>query len=215
MRVQQFFLGVCLCSALLGLSPIGTARAEWVHEGQANEDKWTLGARTGFNLPTQSWADDTKTSIGPTPINLQAMYGLNKWVRVGFMMEWERRSIDNRNPTFDLGTLNTISLLPTLEFRPGHYSGVAPYLATSIGVNVNTISEADGAKNRGLGSVSQSNTFAYRLAGGLDFPLTERLKLNTEVAWKRNRGGLEINGRDAGSVDASSIALLVGVRYTF
>jgi hypothetical protein len=39
--------------------------------------------------------------------------------------------------------------------------------------------------------------------------------LNTEAAWKRNRGGLELNNQDAGSVDASSISLLVGVRYTF
>jgi hypothetical protein len=39
--------------------------------------------------------------------------------------------------------------------------------------------------------------------------------LNTEAAWKRNRGGLEINIQDAGSFDASSISLLVGARYTF
>ncbi len=205
----------CVVSVALAWGTLKPAHAEWVHEGQANEGKWTLGARTGFNLPTQSWADDTKTSLGPTPINLQAMYGINRWIRIGFMMEWERRSIDNRNPNFDLGTLNTISLLPTVEFRPGHYSGVVPYVSTSIGVNVNSFSEADEAVARGNRTISQSNTFAYRLAGGLDFPLTEHLKFNTEVAWKRNRGGLEINNRDAGSVDASSASLLVGVRYTF
>jgi outer membrane protein len=202
--------GVVALVAALGWYSVGPAQADWVHEGQANEGKWTLGARTGFNIPTQSWADDTKTSIGPTPINLQAMYGISKWIRLGFMMEWERRSIDSRNPSFDLGTLNTVSLLPTVEFRPGHFSGVTPYLSTSIGVNVNSFSEDDDAVK-----ISQANTFAYRLAGGLDFPLTHNLMLNTEAAWKRNRGGLEINNRDAGSVDASTISLLVGVRYTF
>ena len=215
MRAKHLVVSACVFGAWLGWASVGSAQAEWVHEGQANEDKWTLGARTGFNLPTQSWANDTKTSIGPTPINLQAMYGINKWIRLGLMMDWERRSIDNRNPTFDLGTLNTVSLLPTVEFRPGHFSGVVPYLSTSIGVNVNSFSEADAAVNRGLRTISQANTFSYRLAGGLDFPLTNSLKLNTEVAWKRNRGGLEINNQDAGSVDSSSMSLLVGVRYTF
>ncbi len=215
MRAKHLVVSACVLGAWLGWASVGSAQAGWVHEGQADEDKWTLGARTGFNLPTQSWADDTNTSIGPTPINLQAMYGINKWIRLGLMMDWERRSIDNRNPTFDLGTLNTVSLLPTLEFRPGHFSGVVPYLSTSIGVNVNSFSEADAAVNRGLRTISQANTFAYRLAGGLDFPLTNSLKLNTEVAWKRNRGGLEINNQDAGSVDSSSMSLLVGVRYTF
>ena len=210
MRTKHLVFGVGALVAAMGWCSVVPAQAEWVHEGQANEGKWTLGARTGFNIPTQSWADDTKTSIGPTPINLQAMYGISKWIRLGFMMEWERRSIDNRNPNVDLGTLNTVSLLPTVEFRPGHFSGVTPYLSTSIGMNVNSFSEDDDAVK-----ISPSNTFAYRLAGGLDFPLTHNLMLNTEAAWKRNRGGLEINNRDAGSVDASSISLLVGVRYTF
>ena len=210
MRTRHLVFGVGALVAALGWCSVGSAQAEWVHEGQAHEGKWTLGARTGFNIPTQSWAADTKTSVGPTPINLQAMYGISKWIRLGFMMEWERRSIDSRNPSFDLGTLNTVSLLPTIEFRPGHFSGVTPYLSTSIGVNVNSFSEDDDAVK-----ISQANTFAYRLAGGLDFPLTQNLMLNTEAAWKRNRGGLEINNRDAGSVDASSISLLVGVRYTF
>ena len=210
MRTRHLMFGVGALVAALGWYSVGPAQADWVHEGQANEGKWTLGARTGFNIPTQSWADDTKTSIGPTPINLQAMYGISKWIRLGFMMEWERRSIDSRNPSFDLGTLNTVSLLPTVEFRPGHFSGVTPYLSTSIGVNVNSFSEDDDAVK-----ISQANTFAYRLAGGLDFPLTHNFMLNTEAAWKRNRGGLEINNRDAGSVDASTISLLVGVRYTF
>ncbi|MEO8339780.1 MAG: hypothetical protein ABI604_08665 [Nitrospirota bacterium] len=123
-----------------------------------------LGPRTCFNIQTQSWSDDTKTSIGSTLINLQAMFGINKRMRLGFMMEWERRSIDSRNPRFDFGTLNTVSLLTTMELRPGHFSGVTPYLSTSIGLNVNSFSEADDAENRGLRTISPSNTFAYRLA---------------------------------------------------
>ena len=177
MRTRHLVFGVGVLVAALWWCSAGLAQAEWVHEGQANEGKWTLGARTGFNIPTQSWTTDTKTSVGPTPFNLQAMYGISKWIRLGFMMEWERRSIDNRNSNVDLGTLNTVSLLPTMEFRPGHFSGITPYLSTSIGVNVNSFSEDNDAVK-----VSPSNTFAYRLAGGLDFPLTHNLMLNTEAA---------------------------------
>ena len=215
MGMKQWIVGTFIVCASVGMAAVEPSRAEWVHEGQANEGKITLGFRTGFKIPTQSWADDTNTSIGPTPINLQAMYGVNKWIRLGFMMEWERRSIDARNPSFDLGTMNTVSLLPTIEFRPGHFLGMIPYLSTGIGVNVNSFSEADAARNRGLTNISPNNTFAYRLAGGMDFPLTQNLMFNTEVAWKRNRGGLDINNQDAGPVDASSISLLLGVRYTF
>ncbi len=102
------------------------------------------------------------------------------------MMEWERRSIDDRNPNVDLGTLNTVSLLPTVEFRPGHFSGVTPYLSTSIGVNVNSFSEDNDAVK-----ISHANTFTYRLAGGLDFPLAPNLMLNTEAGWNEIVAGLK------------------------
>lgn len=215
MGIKQWLVGVFIICASVGMAAVEPSRAEWVHEGQANEGKWNVGVRAGFNVPTQDvLGGGSSTSIGPV-VNLQAMYGLNKWIRVGLMLDWDRRSMELQNPTLDLGTMNTVSLLPTIEFRPGRWQSVVPYLSTGIGVNVNSFSEATAAKNAGLTKVSPSNTFAFRLAGGLDFPITQNLALNTEVAWKRNRGGSEINGQDAGAFDASSASLLVGLRLSF
>ena len=71
------------------------------------------------------------------------------------MLEWERHGLDGRD-----GTVNTISLFPaTVEFRPWQVGSIVPYLTTGIGVNVNTKAVDD--------------TFAWRLGGGVDYPLTE------------------------------------------
>lgn len=84
-----------------------------------------------------------------------------------------------------------------------------PYLSTGMGININSFSEAAGTP-----TIDVSNTFAFRLAGGMDYPLTSNLALNTEVAWKRNRGGIEVGGAQ-GNFDATSMNLLLGLRYTF
>lgn len=182
--------------------------ADWVHEGQVKEGRWQIGVRAGLSILTQEVLTLTDGGLSPA-VNGQAMYGLNKWFSVGLMIDWEHRGIDLENPSQDLGTLNTVSLLPTLEFHPGRFGNAMPYLSTGIGVNVNSFSEAAGTL-----STDVSNTFAFRLAGGVDFPLTSNMALNTEVAWKRNRGGIEVGGAE-GSFDASSASLLVGLRYTF
>lgn len=73
MRIKHLIFDAGALVVVPGWYSVGPAQAEWMHEGQANEGKWTLGARTGFNIPTQSWADNTKTSVGPTPINFHTM----------------------------------------------------------------------------------------------------------------------------------------------
>ncbi len=213
--MKQWIVGTLVICAAVGMTAVNPAQAQWVHEGQAVEGKWNMGVRAGFHVQTQDLiGGDSSTSVGPV-VNLQAMYGLNKWFRVGLMLDWDRRSIDLENPALDLGTMNTVSLLPTIEFRPGRWHSFVPYLSTGIGVNVNSFSEAAAARNAGFARVSPSHTFAFRLAGGIDFPITHNLALNTEVAWKRNRGGIEVNGQDQGEFDASSASLLVGLRLAF
>lgn len=210
-RQKSWWIGVLAVSGILGLSPLA-AQAQWVNEGQAPEGKWTVGFRTGFSLLTQSFQPNTSTSTGPL-LNFQGLYGLNKWMNVGLMLEWEHRSVDIESPKRDLGSLNTVSLLPMVEFRPGRYGRFVPYGSVGIGVNVNSFSEDDSIKRLG-GRLSTANTFAFRLAGGVDYPITSHLALNTELAWKRNRGGTdETGGRDV--FDASSMNFLFGARYTF
>ena len=201
----------CVLCVLGSIGFTGTALAEpwiWVSEGQAPQGRWTAGLRAGFSILTQEFVRNTSTDIGPA-INAYTFYGLNRWLNVGLMVEWERRTTDQESPKLDVGTLNTVSVLPTVEVRPGRYGAIMPYASAGIGVNVNSFSESNPAA-----VISPANTFAFRLAGGADYPLTSKLMLNTELAWKRNRGGIEIGpGRD--NFDASSFNVLFGVRYVF
>ena len=212
-RGVYFWTAVVVFFAWGGISPLST-QAQWVPEGQAPEGKWTLGARTGFSLLTQEMiaTPRTSSSIGPL-LNFQALYELNKYLNMGLILEWEHSDVDQEIPKRDMGSLSTVSLLPMVEFRPGRFGRVIPYASAGIGVNVNSFSEDDAFK-RNVGRVDPTNTFAFRLAGGMDYPLNSHLALNTEVAWKRNRSGVEVDGIHT-SFDASTFNFLFGVRYTF
>lgn len=190
-RFRGYVLGMVLVGGYLSSTGAGISMAEdWVHTGMAEKGRITAGFRVGPNFTTQ---DGGVSTVGPS-LNFQGMYGLNQWFRAGMMLEWERHGLDGQD-----GTLNTISILPAvLEFRPGHIGPFVPYLTTGIGVNVNT-KDVD-------------NTFAWRVGGGIDYPLTQLiasapkgLMLNVETAWKRNRPDAEL----------STIGLLFGVRHTY
>ncbi|MFZ3014771.1 MAG: outer membrane beta-barrel protein [Nitrospira sp.] len=189
-RIRQYVATAVVSLTLLS----GTAHATdlaWVHEGMAEEGKITGGFRVGPSFTTQSSGVST---VGPL-VNFQGMYGLNKWFRVGMMVEWERHGVDAGS-----GAVNTVSILPlNLEYRPGHFGPFVPYVTTGIGVNINTRDVSD--------------TVAWRVGGGIDYALSnlmagapKGLMLNMETAWKRN---------SPGGSDASTMGLLFGVRHTF
>ncbi|HNV27412.1 MAG TPA: outer membrane beta-barrel protein [Nitrospira sp.] len=183
---------VLLFALVLNVVPAVSQAVEWTHEGMADEGKVTMGFRVGPSFMTQSSGVGT---VGPA-LNFQGMYGLNKWFRLGMMLEWESHSIDGPRS----GSVDTITLLPlNLEYRPGHFGNFIPYFTTGLGVNINTKDVSD--------------TFAWRIGGGIDYALSnlvqsapKGLMLNMETAWKRNHpsGG-----------DGSSMGLLFGVRHTF
>lgn len=175
----------------LAIGAAKTTDLSWVHEGMAEEGKITAGFRVGPSFTTQSSGLST---VGPL-LNFQGMYGLNRWFRVGMMLEWQNHGVDPGT-----GSVDTVTLLPVnLEYRPGHFGNLIPYLTTGIGVNINTNNVSD--------------TFAWRLGGGLDYAATNwfpnapsGMMFNVEAVWKRNHpsGG-----------DASTMGLLFGVRHTF
>lgn len=189
-RIRQYVATVVVSLTLLSGAAHATDLA-WVHEGMAEEGKITGGFRVGPSFTTQSSGVST---VGPL-VNFQGMYGLNKWFRVGMMVEWERHGVDAGS-----GAVNTVSILPlNLEYRPGHFGPFVPYVTTGIGVNINTRDVSD--------------TVAWRVGGGIDFALSnlmagapKGLMLNMETAWKRN---------SPGGSDASTMGLLFGVRHTF
>ena len=176
-----------------------------------------LGLRTGVAIPTQKVLENfgNGTSVGPL-VNFEALYALREWVRVGIMFEWHRHDINSWGPQF--GTLNIFSLLPTVEFRPTReamrnrgFEWFIPYASLGTGVNFHSFSNATQLGNT---PVSFSNTFALRLASGVDFPLTSYLAFNTEVAWNKDSGSYQLSGADA-DFNASSLNLLIGLRAQF
>ena len=68
------------------------------------------------------------------------------------------------------------------------FEWVIPYASLGAGLNVHSFS--NGAQ-LGNDSVSFPDTFALRVAGGLDFPITSNLAVNSEVAWKKDSGSFE------------------------
>ncbi len=189
--VRTLLVSMAVMIAGLGLSQSGTSEAaEWVHEGMAEEGKITAGFRVGPSFATQ---DSGVSTVGPL-LNFQGMYDINRWFRIGMILEWQRHGVDVGS-----GGVNTVSILPVnLEYRPGHFGPFVPYVTTGIGVNVNTHDVSD--------------SFAWRIGGGVDYALTnlvstapKGLMLNVETAWKRNHA----------SGDLSTMGLLFGVRHTF
>lgn len=212
MRRGPAVLTSLLTVVALGVSSLaGAAERDPQATGAAPEHHWVFGIRPGFSVLTQEGFANTGADVG-FALNFQGLYAINSWFLAGLTLEWERRHFDAESPSLSLGTLNTVSLIPTVEVRPIRYGNLVPYASGGIGVNVNSFSESNQV---GSTKISPDNTFAFRLAGGTDYFVTKRLALNTEIAWKRNRGGIDIGSVSGQPFDASSFNFLFGIRYTF
>lgn len=179
-----------------------------MENGGIEPGKLVLGMRAGFAPLTQSLSSNTSTAVGSL-VNFEAMYSLNHWLLVGMMLEWERHAIDRERPYLDFGHQDTVSLLPTIEFRPVKYGPITPYVNMGLGVNVNNFGENSAIRG------SPSNNFAWRLGMGADYMLTKQLALNTEMAYKRNDGHATLNGVRVDDWNASSFGFLFGAKLFF
>ena len=187
-------------------------------KGQSAAGDFVFGARAGVVVPTQQILENVSsgTSVGPL-VNLEGYYVLREWVRLGVMFEWHQFNVSTGD--VKLGTLRTYSFLPTVEFRPTRemmreslgFEWVVPYASLGVGVNVHSFSSATQLGNA---AVSFPSTAAFRVAGGLDFPITQTLALNTEVAWKKDSGTFETGGRES-NFNASPLMFLFGLRVHF
>jgi outer membrane protein len=198
-----------LVVTLFLLMPLPALAENWT-PGGAIPGQWMFGGRVGPTTLTQSLSSNINTATGPA-LNFHSMYAVNNMIMVGLMLEWERRGVDRERPFLDLGSMDTVSLLPTVEVRPGHLASVYPYASMGLGVNI----------NGGMGpQISPSNNFAFRLAAGADYFITKTLALNTELAWKRNDGHAHFSGPGLGGLNpndwnASSFNFLIGVRWFY
>src|SRR5215510_13001104 len=204
-----------LLIVLLALAnPADRAMAEeWKAEsGGTHAGQVILGMRAGFAPATQTTSDTlgTSTDVGSL-VNFLGMYGLNTWLMVGMMVEWERHSMSSGGT--DLGHQDTVSVLPTVEVRPVRYGPLTPYVNMGFGINVNSFGESSSLPPGT--NISPSNTFAWRLGWGLDYMITQRFALNTEMAYKRNDGHVTINGVQVNDWNASSFGFLFGAKMIF
>lgn len=205
-RCKGFAAGV-LFAVLVSAFPFSTLTSAQEFGG-IEPGRWIVGFRAGFSPLTQQLSTGTSTSIGPL-VNFQAMYSLNTWFLVGMMLEWERHGVSVEQPDVDLGRQDTVSVLPTIEIRPGRSGPLSPYVNMSFGVNVNSFDEDTAIRT------SPSNTFAWRLGWGTDYQLNERFALNLELAYKRNDGHTTGTGGRNNDWNASSFGFLFGGKMFF
>ena len=187
-------------------------------KGQSVAGDFVLGLRAGVVVPTQQILENVSsgTSVGPL-VNLEGYYVIREWLRVGAMFEWHQYDISSGNN--QLGTLSTYSLLPVVEFRPTRdmmrrglgFAWMIPYASLGTGVNLHSFSNATRLANE---SVSFPSTFALRVAGGLDFPITSNLAVNAELAWKTDSGTFKTGGLER-DFNASPLMFLFGLRVHF
>lgn len=216
-------LTLVLCVGMVSmLEPHGPARAADGHQslGGTQPRTWIVGVRAGFAVPTQSLSHDVvgiagfdrgSAGIGPL-VNLQALYSLNQWFLLGLMVEWEQHGVDveNRRLSLDVGSQHTVSVLPTIELRPVTLGSFVPYVNMSFGVNVNSFSESVPWE------MSPSNTFAWRVGGGVDYLVNRHFALNAEWAYKRNDGHAHVDDRyRINDWNLSSFGFLFGVKALF
>lgn len=201
----------CLTLAMTTMSVVTAQAEEWKRtDGGTHAGQFILGMRAGFAPLTQTLSRGTSTDVGSL-VNFQGLYGLNSWLMLGMIVEWERHSIDLGN--IDLGHEDTVSVLPTVEVRPFTYGPIVPYINMSFGVNVNGFGESDSISPGNV--ISPSNTFAWRLGWGADYKLSNSLALNAEMAYKRNDGHATVNGLRVNDWNASSFGFLVGANMYF
>lgn len=205
-RCKGFAAGV-LFAVLVSAFPFSTLTSAQEFGG-IEPGRWIVGFRAGFSPLTQQLSEGTSTSVGPL-VNFQAMYSLNTWFLVGMMLEWERHGVSVEQPDVDLGHQDTVSVLPTIEIRPGRSGPLSPYVNMSFGVNVNSFGENTAIR------ISPSNTVAWRLGWGTDYQLNERFALNLELAYKRNDGHTTGTGGRNNDWNASSFGFLFGGKIFF
>lgn len=135
-----------LIGALMISTPGISQAIDFVHEGTARPGEIVAGLRVGPGFSTTPLLD----TVGPS-LSFQGLYGLNKWFRLGMVLDWDQHGIDETKFVSQSGSFSTITILPAyLEYRPGRIGDVQPYIATGIGVNIN---------NKNV-----SNTMAWRAA---------------------------------------------------
>lgn len=209
---------------LLGILFCFSANAEQLHNKNLpikqtpTEYKSSLELKLGPSILTQRIAEDADSKIGVI-IDGRFLYKVNTNTSLGLDANWESHGVSVAD--IDLGDVNigkfhTISLMPVVQYYFSKIDNkVSPYISLAAGININSFSESDIVSLSGF-DIKTTNSFGIKPAVGLDFLLTERIALNTEMGWKWNTGTTSTN-TTLGSDDfnLSSFQWLFGSKFYF
>ncbi|MCW5799148.1 MAG: hypothetical protein KIT40_11640 [Nitrospira sp.] len=212
--------GIRLVGMFVGLSIIGgmcgMARPAFAEEGDvgtpvtevSTDSRWVFSIRGGVVQGTQDHVSNGSPSLGGAG-SLQLLYQFNPHFRFGMTVDGQQQALDVKGGKGKFGDLFTVAVMPTIEMRPFLTTSAIPYLSVGLGMNFNMFSAESGVP-----TLDYNNTFAARIAGGVDVPLTAHWSFNTEVAWRLNKGEWTQLGY-SGRYDATAVLGLIGIRYLF
>lgn len=210
-RLVRRYTGLFIIGAVFGMAcPVHAEEGEVVTETSevSTDPHWVFSIRGGIVQGTQDHVSNGTPSLGGAG-SLQLLYQFNPHFRLGVTLDGQQQALNVKGGQGKFGDLFTVAVMPTIEMRPFLTTMAIPYLSVGLGMNLNMFSAESGVP-----SLDYNNTFAARIAGGVDVPLTTHWSLNTEVAWRLNKGEWTQLGR-SGRYDATAVLGLVGIRYLF
>ena len=210
-RLVGRYVGLLIIGGVFGL-----ACPAYAEEGEVAAEMsevpadphWVFSIRGGVVQGTQDHVSNGSPALGGAG-SVQLLYQFNPHFRFGVTVDGQQQSLDVKGGKGKFGDLFTVAVMPTIEMRPFQTTVAIPYLSVGLGINLNTFSAESGVPSLGY-----NNTFAARIAGGVDVPLTAHWSLNTEVAWRLNKGEWTQLGY-SGRYDATAVLGLIGIRYLF
>ena len=189
------------------------APAAWA---QAQDSKWTLGARAGLAIPTESLNGftGTKPDTG-LMLNLDLAYRLRSNIHVGGSVEYQNNKMPSisgpgtGNGSFGDSSINVATVLAFAQYRLNRSGNVTPYGLAGIGVNFNWMGD-DKAGN----SFDVDPSLALKFGVGADYFISKKTALNIEAGYKLNNSSVTRNpGGQSFDFNLSTFYLLGGVRF--
>ncbi len=208
-------VGAVVLASIVG-GVCGMARPSHAEEGNVGTEdpeisavsRWVVSVRGGAVQGTQDHVSNGSPALGGAG-SVQLLYQFNPHVRLGLTVDGQQQALNLKGGNGTFGDLFTVAVMPTMEMRPFLTTAAIPYVSVGLGMNFNMFSTESGVP-----ALDYNNTFAARIAGGVDVPLTAHWSFNTEVAWRLNKGEwTQLGG--SGRYDATAVLGLIGIRYLF
>ena len=191
---------------------------------------WVVGLAGGMDVPTQGITSEINSSLN-YDVNLNALYGVAHFetiplnTLVGLTLDISGHPVNLASNDFNLGQATSFSILPTLEFRSDKINNFSIYGSLGVGANINFYSNSSAfdaicSADSISCNFSPGDSFAFRVALGIDYFTTPNLAVNSEVGYLFNdpTSTAVLAGRGAfasgtGPTNLSTFFWLIGFHY--